>query len=509
MAKYATETTPKRTKKLDTLSYTILGLLSLALSWACVFVPLLNPVRLKNAFESISFFDFYSTGSALIGQYSGLIATLLSVVAFVVLLHTVLFLFSTPSGKLAFVCRIIFLLTDILMILLYLGCFVIMLISGRFAFGGLLGAAACILLLWLALTYRPVADSSKNKKLRVVYSSVIALFALFFSYKLFFAPAGGGEIDLPTTPPVAETSYNDPDVEDSGNHLPFIGTQKKGMYTFILSGLDHNNYHTDNLMIARLDTINKKLDIVNIPRDTLVYVDDRPRIYQETKKINAAYLTGTSSYANAGKSKDQQRAQGIKLLRTELKTILGFVPNYYMIINLQTFVDIIDAVGGVDYDVKRDYDYDDASQGLHIHLKKGHQHLNGTQAIQLVRYRHDYKDGDIGRINEAQDFLMAVADQVLGKMSLSTMNKLVALLENEKNVVTDIPGDDLLDFFSQLSKVPSENVSFSVMPAKFIMYNRRSYAQVKGPEFVEMINDKLNPFNEKITLDNLRLLLVK
>jgi LCP family protein required for cell wall assembly len=139
------------------------------------------------------------------------------------------------------------------------------------------------------------------------------------------------------------------------------GDYKEGFYTFLLVGTDMDDYHTDTIMVVALDTVAQKVHLVSVPRDTQIDVPRNP------KKINSAFGLG-----------------GIKQLKKELKTIIGFVPHYYIVVNLEAFKKVVNAAGGVRFDVPQDMNYDDPTQNLHIHLKKGPQDLDGKKALQLV-----------------------------------------------------------------------------------------------------------------------------
>ena len=140
-------------------------------------------------------------------------------------------------------------------------------------------------------------------------------------------------------------------------------TRKKDCYTFLVMGMDDGNGNTDTIMAVTFDVKGKHVSVISIPRDTLV---DVPRTI---KKINA-YSTG-----------------GIEEVQKEVSGILGFPVDHYITVNLRGFKALVDAVGGVDFEVPINMNYDDPTQNLHIHLSKGMQHLDGEKALQLVRFR--------------------------------------------------------------------------------------------------------------------------
>jgi anionic cell wall polymer biosynthesis LytR-Cps2A-Psr (LCP) family protein len=91
---------------------------------------------------------------------------------------------------------------------------------------------------------------------------------------------------------------------------------------------------------------------------------------------------------------------------------MGICVDRYVCVDLSVFGEIVDKLGGVSMHVPSDMDYDDPVQGLHIHLKKGDQILNGTQAQMFVRYRSGYTRADLGRMDAQKLFLASLAKQM-------------------------------------------------------------------------------------------------
>lgn len=104
---------------------------------------------------------------------------------------------------------------------------------------------------------------------------------------------------------------------------------------------------------------------------------------------------------------------------------LGIPVDYTVSVNLKGFTALVDAIGGVDFDVPINMDYDDPIQNLSIHFKKGVQHLSGADALRVVRFRHNndgsgYGSEDLGRMATQQKFLKAVAKKMLSAGNILT-----------------------------------------------------------------------------------------
>ena len=253
-------------------------------------------------------------------------------------------------------------------------------------------------------------------------------------------------------------------------------------YTFLAVGMDDGNGNTDTIMVATFDTEDYSLNVVSIPRDTLVNVS------WNTKKVN-------SIYAN----------RGIDGLKTGIADLVGYEVDFYGIIDLDAFVKLVDAIGGVDYYIPQDMKYSDPAQDLYIDFKEGMAHLNGEDAVKIMRFRSGYANADIGRIGTQQDFLMTVAEQLLSNVDAVPITTLADVFISD--VKTDLSYGEIIWFAKELLKMDVENITFHTLPANYgDSVNRLSYVTIYVDEWLEMINEYLNPFDEDIQLSNLNIL---
>jgi len=190
---------------------------------------------------------------------------------------------------------------------------------------------------------------------------------------------------------------------------------------------------TDAIMLAHIDFRNNRVNILSIPRDTLVRVPG----YRGKRRINSANALG-----------------GPELAQDTVADFLGVTPDYYALLDFDAFVKTIDGIGGLRLTVDKQLDYDDSWGNLHIHLTPGNQQLNGTQAMGFVRYRHANGgggDSDLVRISRQQELLAAfkakmsnpvvllkfphILDKVRGDLQGNlSMNQLVCLARFLKSV---------------------------------------------------------------------------
>ncbi len=184
-----------------------------------------------------------------------------------------------------------------------------------------------------------------------------------------------------------------------GETRPEVAFPAQDAVTVLVVGADENRdrrkrvvntaARTDTIMVARFDFRNRRVDALSIPRDTLVRIPRRG-----WGKINAAHVLG-----------------GPQLLAETVSTLLGNIKiDHLVIVSYKGFVEAVDAMGGVTIEVEKPMHYHDNWGDLHIDLEPGVQHLNGTQALGYVRFRHS--DSDFHRIQRQQKFLRAVKERL-------------------------------------------------------------------------------------------------
>ena len=181
---------------------------------------------------------------------------------------------------------------------------------------------------------------------------------------------------------------------------------------------------SDTLFVVMLDTDNKDVSLLSVPRDTRVKIPG-----YGWDKINHAFAFG-----------------GHKLTQETTEQLLGIRINNYVMIDFKGFKGLVDAIGGVDIEVEKPMSYYDEWDGFTIDLAPGMQHMDGEKAIQYVRYRDE--EGDIGRIKRQQKFLRAVYDKVT---SVEIIPKLPALVEQANKMLdTDLSLGDMMDLAQAL-----------------------------------------------------------
>ncbi len=360
----------------------------------------------------------------------------------------------------------------------------------------------------------------KGLKAALVSLAVVVVVALgvVIGYSMWEAPPEiPGPTQILTTPtptPTPGTEPGDAPAEEDPQPSPspeieapvddfageLITERDDGIYTFLLVGRDYASNSTDTIIVGKFDTNKHTIDMVNIPRDTLININ-----WGTTpKKINAVY----PGYTNSGYS-------GINGLLDHVKNFVGFNVDFYAVVNINVVVDVIDAIGGVDFDVPINMDYDDASQSFHVHLKKGMQHLNGYEALGVFRFRmggyvngvktEGYPGGDVQRIQTQQALLMAIAKQTLSLGNIPNLTNIIDVCV--KNVETTLKAENMAFFARQFLKCSMDDINFREMPINtYSIINGVSYVSVAPDSWIEVINQYLNPYSEPVTRNNVSIL---
>lgn len=161
---------------------------------------------------------------------------------------------------------------------------------------------------------------------------------------------------------------------------------------------------SDTMLVASLDPVSKKGYLFSILRDTYTEIPEHG-----SDRINTAITHGPNTAMQA------------------VSDLLGIPIQYYVYTDFQGFIELVDAVGGVDFYVEKDMHYTSNADNheYDIDLKKGQQHLDGKTALQYVRFRHDALS-DYTRTERQRNFLKAVADKL---KSTTSIMKLPSILE--------------------------------------------------------------------------------
>ncbi len=228
--------------------------------------------------------------------------------------------------------------------------------------------------------------------------------------------------------------------------------EASGIIYILAVGVDdvQGGHRADSIGIVAIDIDKRIVRFMSLPRDTRVDIPEHG-----WQKINHSYAFGR-----------------IPLLRQTVVNYLGIPINYHVLVNYESFPQIVDLVGGVDIVVEKKLFYVDNAQKLRIDIPKGPQHMNGKTALQFVRYRNDAL-GDIGRVKRQQDFVKAVLKKIQQPSILPRLPEVARQLISI--VDTNMPVAQAIQLASYLKDLTSDRIVFFTMPGKSAYIGNLSY----------------------------------
>ena len=229
---------------------------------------------------------------------------------------------------------------------------------------------------------------------------------------------------------------------------------------------DTYNYGlADMIRLARVDFVNAKVTVLEFPRDLWVEIPDVADNLngQDHEKLNQAYL-----YGNPGFSYTNDPAKGPGLLARTLSLNFGTQIDHYAAVNMQTFVNIVNAVGGIDVTLPEPVDgrtADDPSNRLLF--REGTLHLDGSRALTLARIRIE---GGFARGENQNRVLCALRDQLTSPSLIKKVPNLIKSFED--NIQTDLSPKQLSQLACIGAQIEPGNIRFANFPEELFNTTR-------------------------------------
>ena len=229
---------------------------------------------------------------------------------------------------------------------------------------------------------------------------------------------------------------------------------------FLIMGVstDLESELTDTIMLCGYNPKTDKAMMLSIPRDT--FIGKNKNRAKGSDKINYLYSNGPESTLEA------------------VKDITGIDIKYYAVVKNDVLVQLVNVIGGVEFDVPIDMKYDDPTQDLHIYLKKGLQKIDGEKAEQLLRFRHnndgttyplEYGDNDYGRMRTQREFMKATISQTIKLRNITKANSIIKTIFN--NLDTNLSLEDVLSYAPYATDIDVENIKMEQLPGESELCN--------------------------------------
>ena len=298
----------------------------------------------------------------------------------------------------------------------------------------------------------------------LIFSMV--MFTGIFTYVKFFNPEGIA----------MEDPNNGPDAENEDGITEFDTPLEKAMkkskrVNVLLLGLE--GLRSDTIMIASYDRLNKKADIISVPRDTY-YPREGYGKYSEFMKMNAIY------------GSDGNRQQAVM---DAVEELTGIPIDKYVSIDYEGVRAAVDAVDGVEFNVPFHMKYTDPydTPPLYINIKEGNQVIYGDKAMEFLRFRKGdpgypgYPEGDVGRIKTQQEFIKAAIGKAL---SLKLPNVISSVYPYVK---TNFTLTELLGLAGDSIGFSKNNINTTIMPGVAQYMGGLSFYIADGEEITKLL----------------------
>ncbi len=203
---------------------------------------------------------------------------------------------------------------------------------------------------------------------------------------------------------------------------------------------------SDTIVLMHIPASHDKAYLTSIPRDLWVHVPESSdgQNGDTMAKINAAYAWG-----------------GLTLMVQTVEEYTGVLIDNVALIDFGGFVQVVDALGGVDMTVEQ------TITSIHPPYRVFHQganHFNGEEALDYVRQRYQFPDGDFARMRHQQQFLKAVLDKAVSKGTVTNLGTFSDFVKSVANAITVDKDFSLIDLGWQFHSLRSENMTFLISP---------------------------------------------
>ncbi|HAR99746.1 MAG: Cell envelope-related transcriptional attenuator [Candidatus Moranbacteria bacterium GW2011_GWC2_37_73] len=322
-------------------------------------------------------------------------------------------------------------------------------------------------------TMQEEKDEKKFQKGRLLQkilwtSLIIAIllllsFTIFFLSKTYLTTKKMNDSSTQTSLSQDMKSLFSPIIPSSDKHI--LKGEDEGRINILLLGAAGENKPggnlTDTVMIMSIDTKNKKVALLSLPRDFYVPIPASTAGEPDSQsftKINSLYKIGLA----------QQK--GADLIKQAVEKVTAVEMDYYIAVDFDAFAKIIDNINGINVMVERDI-YDPTYPGPNYSyelfaLKKGAHLLGGDVALKYVRERHDDPEGDFGRAKRQQQVIQAVKSRLFSMQTIFNvvaLNNVLNTLGN--NIKTDMSFDDIEQFIKLSKDVDTQNITNVVVDA--------------------------------------------
>ena len=270
--------------------------------------------------------------------------------------------------------------------------------------------------------------------------------------------------------------------------------RREMFWTFLIVGLNEGT-NVNTAMVASYCGITREANLISIPRDAPVHATRRGR------KLSSSYLAGSGG--------GRGREGGVLQVQRDVMGVIGFVPDFYVVIDYDAFFSIIDAIGGIEVYVPMRMRYDDPWQNLHIDIMPGLQQMDGRTALEFSRFRRANRGyssiTDYQRIENQQAVVNAVITNLLRPATIPRIPYLVSVFND--SVYTNLSLGDMMWFALELNHVRgTEDLSMYTFQPVGPGQPPNYYEFLHATGVLELVNSTINPFNRDLEARDLNII---
>lgn len=317
---------------------------------------------------------------------------------------------------------------------------------------------------------------SGRTKAKLLLAAAICIFICATTMCLTLISKSAEALVIPSEQEAKELSYVVNSVQPSSVDVPVdfeapVSRNYSETLNILLMSWDEKTAQTDTLLLASVHLKTGEFALLSIPRDTYIAGN------YEVPKINRVYGAA-----------DDGKGRGVKATLEMVKSMVGFEPDYYFVLDEASLTAMTDMVGGVDFTVPDSPDYSE--------LSAGKQTIDGKKAMQLFSYRDDYTDVETEPAAVQREFFLALLDELLENPDTYEENaqKLAAVSD------TDLTAENITYLAYLLQNVDMTAVFSRALPGGEIEIDDVTYYEVDSEAAIELLNAHFNPLKADLTV---------
>ena len=271
-----------------------------------------------------------------------------------------------------------------------------------------------------------------------------------------------------------------------------VEQSREGLSYFLVLGIDECGL-TDLMMVLKMDHDNDTGALLQIPRDLFVGAEVATG---GTGKVNAVYPAARAGETN------------VNAVKRVVNQYLGLPIDHHIILQLDGFRNIVDAVDGVPIYLERQMMVTNEFTPVPYPIGPGDIVLNGLDAESFVRHRRSFATGDLGRMESQRHFMIAFAQRI---QTMSGRQTLSVAQSSFGQVSTSLTIRNMLSYVGEVRDLDLDNIFVAAVPGQSGTFTpsgfrfARSYFSIHKQDYVDLINEHFLPPDKQVTIYDLRI----